>query len=342
MINVSKSGLLTIAGGKWTTYRSMAEETIDRAIVEYKLKPQGPCNTTQLQLLGSHGWNKMMYVSLVQHFGLETDVAQHLSNTYGDRAWEVCSMADATGLRFPVHGKRLDPAHAYIEAEVKFACRREYAATAVDIIARRTRLSFLDAEAALDVLPRVIDIMSSELGWNRSRQESEFKDATSFLESMGLSHARLENLTIDAVRRGRHKGKQEEEDELVSRTYFTASELRVLKRKFKSMDQDHDGVISEEDLSATMAKLGFGDVPKETIERILQEVDYNQDDVVQLEEFLDIAAGVKQLSLSNAFSDIAGAVDAPAIPEFVPNPSAEESDEPLAHRITVEQSGGGV
>lgn len=194
-------------------------------------------------------------------------------------------MADATGLRFPVHGKRLDPAHAYIEAEVKFACRREYAATAVDIIARRTRLSFLDAEgvlfllpstsscssllilcdsltAALDVLPRVIDIMSSELGWNRSRQESEFKDATSFLESMGLSHARLENLTIDAVRRGRHKGKQEEEDELVSRTYFTASELRVLKRKFKSMDQDHDGVISEEDLSATMAKLGFGDVPK--------------------------------------------------------------------------------
>ena len=74
-------------------------------------------------------------------------------------------MATESGLRWPVHGTRLDPSYPYIDAEVRWACRREYAATAVDVIARRTRLSFLNAEAALDALPKVIDIMAIELGW---------------------------------------------------------------------------------------------------------------------------------------------------------------------------------
>lgn len=71
MINVSSSGLLTIAGGKWTTYRAMAEETVDRAIQEYGLHPMRGCVTTKLRLLGSHGWSKMMFIKLIQQFGLE-------------------------------------------------------------------------------------------------------------------------------------------------------------------------------------------------------------------------------------------------------------------------------
>lgn len=71
MINVSKSGLLTIAGGKWTTYRAMAEETVDRAVKEYDLKPKQGCVTEKLQLIGSAGWSKMMFIKLIQQFGLE-------------------------------------------------------------------------------------------------------------------------------------------------------------------------------------------------------------------------------------------------------------------------------
>lgn len=71
MINVSKSGLLTIAGGKWTTYRAMAEETVDRAVQEYGLQPKRGCVTEKLQLVGSAGWNKMMFIRLIQAFGLE-------------------------------------------------------------------------------------------------------------------------------------------------------------------------------------------------------------------------------------------------------------------------------
>lgn len=84
MINVSKSGLLTIAGGKWTTYRSMAEETVDRAILEYGLqnRVKRECITTNLQLIGSHGWNKMMFIKLIQQFGLEVSTISLFSSVH--------------------------------------------------------------------------------------------------------------------------------------------------------------------------------------------------------------------------------------------------------------------
>jgi len=191
MINVSETGLLTIAGGKWTTYREMAEQTVDRAIKEYNLKPLRPCVTKTTRLLGSHGWTKTMYVKLLQRFGLETDVARHLAATYGDRAWSVCSMAEPTGERWPIHGRRLDSQYPYLEAEVRYACRSEYAATAVDFLARRSRLTFLNAEAAVSSLPRVIELMAKELGWDKKRQAKEFTDSIAFMESMGVPEQRV-------------------------------------------------------------------------------------------------------------------------------------------------------
>lgn len=66
MINVSAAGLLTIAGGKWTTYRAMAEETIDEAVKIFGLKTDGKSQTEKVKLLGSHGWSKLMFVKLIQ------------------------------------------------------------------------------------------------------------------------------------------------------------------------------------------------------------------------------------------------------------------------------------
>ena len=73
-----------------------------------------------------------------------------------------------------------------IEAEVRYAVRHEYAETAIDVIARRCRLSFLNAQAALDSLPRVIEIMADELHWSGARAKQETAAATDFLGSMGL------------------------------------------------------------------------------------------------------------------------------------------------------------
>ncbi|BGP03435.1 Glycerol-3-phosphate dehydrogenase, mitochondrial [Rhodotorula toruloides] len=305
LIHVSESGLLTIAGGKWTTYRAMAEETVDRAVKEYNLKPKRGCITKDVQLVGSQGWSPLMFIKLIQQFGLEVDVARHLSETYGDRSWGVCAMAPPTGLRFPTHGNRLDATYPYIDAEVTWACRREYAATAVDVIARRTRLSFLNAEAALESLPQVIDIMSKELGWTEERRNQEFSDATKFLRSMGLSEKRLATLTLDDVRNGRHRERLAIEDDLLARTVFTPEELETLKKRFAKMDANNDGKIDPADLSRTMSKLGFDQIDERTVRSILNEVDVDRDGQISLEEYLDVAAGSKEVHLHNAFTDIA-------------------------------------
>lgn len=75
-------------------------------------------------------WTPKLFVNLIQHFGLETEVAQHLSNSYGDCAFEVASLASMSGHRWPVFGRRLVSYYPYIDAEVRYACKREYACTA--------------------------------------------------------------------------------------------------------------------------------------------------------------------------------------------------------------------
>jgi glycerol-3-phosphate dehydrogenase len=186
MINVSENKLLTIAGGKWTTYRAMAEDTVDRAIEEYDLKPTGRCVTEHTQMIGSKGFTKTMFIGLVQDYGMDTEIAKHLADSYGDRAWVLANIEDKTEMRWPIYGKRIAPNYPYIEAEVRYAVREEYACTAVDVLARRTRLAFLNAEAALGALPKVIELMSEELGWDKARQEQEFIAGTHFLATMGL------------------------------------------------------------------------------------------------------------------------------------------------------------
>ncbi|KAK7462260.1 mitochondrial glycerol-3-phosphate dehydrogenase [Stygiomarasmius scandens] len=190
MIYVSPSGLLTIAGGKWTTYRRMAEETVDEAVQVFNLasKATPHCRTETLKLLGSSSWHPNMFISLIQRFGLETDVAQHLASDYGDRAWSVCEWVEKepTGETWPVHGKRLANGLPYLEAEVRYAVHNEYALKPTDILARRTRLSFLNVQSALESLPRVVDIMGEELGWSYTYKRQQLRDGIRFLESMGL------------------------------------------------------------------------------------------------------------------------------------------------------------
>lgn len=209
LVTVSDSGLLTCAGGKWTTYRQMAEDAVDKAIDVFKLQPKpisyvpdisgingvdpsvnllnGTCQTHHIRLLGAHGYSTTLFINLIQHFGIEMEVAKHLASDYGDRAWDVAALASPVeDSPFPLRGQRLSPQYPFIDGEVRYAVRSEYAQTAVDVLARRTRLSFLNAQAALQALPRVIDIMGDELKWSQARKDSEWKDTVGFLESMGL------------------------------------------------------------------------------------------------------------------------------------------------------------
>ncbi|EIW81182.1 DAO-domain-containing protein [Coniophora puteana RWD-64-598 SS2] len=188
VVHLSPGGLLTIAGGKWTTYRAMAEETVDAAVKAFGLESRvkNGCVTEDVRLVGSDAWSRNMFIGLIQRFGLETDVAKYLSDNYGDRAWTVCSLSHPTGEAWPLHGIRLNRNYPYIEAEVRYAVRHEYAQTAVDVLARRTRLAFLNSRTALAAAPRVVDIMASELGWSRARRAAELRAVHTFLCSMGI------------------------------------------------------------------------------------------------------------------------------------------------------------
>jgi len=237
LITSSDSGMITIAGGKWTTYREMAEQAVDEAIKQYNLTPRslqnapnisgtvikdesatldGTCQTHKVRLVGAHGFSKTLFINLIQHYGIETEVAKHLTTAYGDRAWTVAALSSPTDLRFPVRGKRISTLYPFIDGEVRYAVRHEYAQTAVDVIARRTRLAFLNAQAALEALPTVINLMTEELGWDKARQEREWKDTVTYLGSMGLPKGKL-SLTRKEVESGNVGKFADEEYGLYSR-----------------------------------------------------------------------------------------------------------------------------
>jgi glycerol-3-phosphate dehydrogenase len=237
LVTTSDSGLLTCAGGKWTTYRQMAEDAVDEAVKLFRLQPKplmnvtrvsgtemiddaapldGTCQTHQVRLVGAHGYSKTLFINLIQHFGLETEVAKHLTNSYGDRAWTVAALSSPTEKRFPVRGLRISSLYPFIDGEVRYAVRHEYAQTAVDVIARRTRLAFLNAQAALEALPKVIDLMAEELHWDSKRKDLEWKETVQFLGSMGLPKSKL-SLTRRDVESGKAGFATEYERKLYSR-----------------------------------------------------------------------------------------------------------------------------
>jgi glycerol-3-phosphate dehydrogenase len=227
LVTTSPSGLITVSGGKWTTYRQMAEEAVDEALTEFDLKTpgvpnpplvsgvegfhedmvlDGACKTHNVRLVGAHGFSKTLFINLIQHYGIETEVARHLTAAYGDRAWTVAALCAPTESRFPVRGIRISELYPFVDGEVRYAVRHEYAQTAVDVVARRTRLSFLNAQAALEALPKIIDLMGEELGWSKARKAVEWTNAVHFLGSMGLPKGKLElsRADVEAGRVGKY------------------------------------------------------------------------------------------------------------------------------------------
>ncbi|MGK0619004.1 FAD-dependent oxidoreductase [Meiothermus cerbereus] len=169
LIQQSPSGLLTLTGGKWTTYRKMALDLVNYAVGQFGLQA-GPSCTEQIPLLGGQGFVPDGAKKLKQ-MGFPPDVAQHLHQAYGSRAPLVAQIA-AQG-----YDHRLAQEWPYLEAEVIYAARYEMAQTPLDVLARRTRLAFLDTSAALAAVPQVAELMGCELGWDTDRKLLEQEKA---------------------------------------------------------------------------------------------------------------------------------------------------------------------
>ncbi|SHJ29173.1 glycerol-3-phosphate dehydrogenase [Malonomonas rubra DSM 5091] len=168
VISMSENGLLSILGGKWTSYRRMAEDTIDQAIIGWRLQAKRPCSTEQSPIIGGAHYDPRDVQKLNSSFGFDDEVSNNLNHSYGDQALMLAEEGREADLN-----RRLHPNHPYIEAEVLFAARHEFALRAIDVLARRTPLALIDQSASLQVLPRVIEIMAKELGWDQQRRDTE-------------------------------------------------------------------------------------------------------------------------------------------------------------------------
>jgi len=151
-IHIDQNGLLTIAGGKWTTYRRMAEDCVNQAAMLASLEER-PSVTRRLRIHGYHRY--------AEKFGrLEV---------YG---------SDATAIQDSIRasvelGEKLHPAFPYCAAEVIWAVRIEMARTVEDVLSRRMRALLLNAKAAIEVAPKVAAIMASECGKNDAWQRQQ-------------------------------------------------------------------------------------------------------------------------------------------------------------------------
>nr|CAB3250536.1 glycerol-3-phosphate dehydrogenase, mitochondrial [Phallusia mammillata] len=270
VVEVSKTGLVTIAGGKWTTYRSMAVDAVDAAVKHCGLVEKSPSGTDGMLLDGGYQWTPNHFIKLAQDYGLETDVAKHLSNTYGDQAEHVAKIAQVTGKRWPVVGKRLVEDFPYIEAEVKYAIY-EYACTVVDVLARRTRLAFLNVDAAEQALPQILNLMQRYLGWSKDRTEQEREAAMQFL-SVEMGKGAKEGLQSKGIS-------------------LNAIDVEKYKHRFNMVDKERKGFITTVDIQRLLKDLNLG-LDDDTLLDMLNEVDLNKNGKVELDEFLELMSNV--------------------------------------------------
>ncbi len=156
-IKILPSGLVHVTGGKWTTYRRMAEDAVTKAAQRCGLAAKA-CKTKTLQI---HGWKNNVVNDDLPVYGADAALIKKM-------------IAEDGGL-----GEKIHPKYPYTKAEVKWVVQNEMAITVEDVLARRIRLLFLDAKAAMEAAPGVAALMAAELHNNK---EWEVKQGTDFVQ----------------------------------------------------------------------------------------------------------------------------------------------------------------
>lgn len=180
-LRMSRSGVATITGGKLTTYREMAEDTVDALIASCfpgRSRALGPSRTANLRLFGGAITPRASKASA------ESPLDQHLLGRFGSVAGRVTDLISAE----PSLGEPLIAGLPYIRAEVVYAIRHEMASSIGDILLRRTRAGFLDRAATLAAAPWVASTLATELGWDENEREIRLLE---FLDELGDSTAPL-------------------------------------------------------------------------------------------------------------------------------------------------------
>jgi len=163
-------GMIVVAGGKYTTYRVMAEDTVDAAL-ESMGKQAGPCITKDVPIVGVDGyraaWNRREVIA--EKAGLHVARVEHLLKRFGAVSEELLAMVAED----PSLGEPLPGADDYLKVEVAYSARHEGALHLEDVMVRRTHINMEVQDRGVEAAPTVADLMAAELGWSDEQRQQE-------------------------------------------------------------------------------------------------------------------------------------------------------------------------
>ena len=192
-------GLLLVAGGKYTRYRVMAADVIDRAVRRLG-GPVRPSRTDQLPLLGADGyaaaWRDRQ--DTARRHGMTAGVVEHLLERYGTLTVHLLAMIAAD----PALATPLTGAPEYLTAEVAYAALAEGALHLDDVLTRRTRISFETPHRGTESAVHAAQVMGAVLGWDRAVQAREVEHYLARVQAERESQTMPDDLTADAARLG--------------------------------------------------------------------------------------------------------------------------------------------
>jgi glycerol-3-phosphate dehydrogenase len=184
------SGLISIMGGKWTTHRAMAEDTID-AVQKTLGMPVTECPTRSHVLYGGEDFSSDFWKKLVDTHAVAKETAHHLAAKFGTAASKVLELTkENRNLAEPILA-----GSPPIQAEVVYSVRNELAATLEDVIARRLGIQFYSWREAIHSAARVADLMARELNWSRDQKQSAIATYVAKVNKV-LEYAGLEAETL--------------------------------------------------------------------------------------------------------------------------------------------------
>ena len=170
-VNRSTSNVISVTGGKLTTYREMAQDTVDQVCEVLGLRRKS--TTKRLQLVGAAGYRQP-----------DDLAAAHLANRYGSAAADVTTLSQADQRLC----QPMVPGLPYIKAEAIYAARSEMAVTLDDVLSRRTRARLFDRPSAVAAAPEVARLIAADMGWDDAevdRQVTDFRNSCAFEQTAG-------------------------------------------------------------------------------------------------------------------------------------------------------------
>jgi len=178
-VTTSKSGVITVTGGKLTTYRRMAADTVDVAVRTLGVRARS--RTTRVRLSGAHNWDR-------------NGLSQHLASRYGSNGEAVRALEfERPELTAPIV-----PGLDYSKAEVVYAAREEMARSVDDVLARRTRARLLARDASAAAAAEVARLIAPELGWSAAEQDASIAAYQALVDAERAS-ALLPETALDAA-----------------------------------------------------------------------------------------------------------------------------------------------